>query len=57
MASSIEAKTPSHLFTSGRMKAIWAVAKANGFNNMKDFWAFADEVGWDFYDVLGIASP
>jgi hypothetical protein len=57
MTSNVEAKTPSSLFTSARMSAIWRLAKGSGFNTMKDFWGYADEVGWDFYDVLQKASP
>lgn len=45
------------IFTSGRMTAVWAVAHELGFKNITKFWEYAEEVGWDFYDVLHEASP
>lgn len=43
--------------TGGRMSAIWRVAKDEGFNNLREFWAYAHGLGWNFYDVIRIASP
>lgn len=44
-------------FTSERMIAIWSIAKEYGFTNMETFWTEMKEEGWDFYDVLRLASP
>lgn len=45
------------LFTSGRQDAVWRVAKEYGFKRLDDFWGYARREGWDYYDVLQIASP
>jgi len=45
------------LFTSKRMEAVWSIAHREGYKNLKDFWAYAEEQDWDFYDVLQLASP
>ncbi len=50
-------ETRTFLFTSKRMEAVWKVARQEGYRNLKGFWEFAGEQGWNFYDVLEIASP